>query len=201
MSKVHINYHNSKLGASIPSVNLPAGITCRPDAPCYRLCYGRRGRFVFTQNKNLAEGNLEVWNNDPKAYEIAVTAAAYPAKFFRWHSTGDIPDMEYLKMMVRVAQKCDTTTFLCFTKKFELVNEYMDSHDLPGNLRPVLSAWGSWIPDNPHNLPMAYVALKREVCNLPEHAFMCMGSCATCVSTGCSCWHLQRGQSVVMKQH
>lgn len=31
----NVSNTNSKLGGQILSINMPAGITCRPDAPCY----------------------------------------------------------------------------------------------------------------------------------------------------------------------
>lgn len=40
---VTVSNANSKLGAQIYSINLPVGITCRPDAPCFKDCYARRG--------------------------------------------------------------------------------------------------------------------------------------------------------------
>ena len=57
LSHVHISYGVSKLGAEIPSVSLPVGCTCRPDAPCLRKCYGRRGRFSFSRTKALIQNN------------------------------------------------------------------------------------------------------------------------------------------------
>ena len=33
---VHISHGVSKLGADIPSVSLPVGVTCRADAPCFK---------------------------------------------------------------------------------------------------------------------------------------------------------------------
>ena len=43
MEKIHISTTNEKLGGQIASINMPAGVTCRSDAPCARLCYAMRG--------------------------------------------------------------------------------------------------------------------------------------------------------------
>lgn len=111
--------------------------------------------------------------------------------------------MSYLQMMVEVADALRGTRFLCFTKKFELVNQYLDVHKaFPKNLRMVFSAWGSFLPENPYNLPMAYVRLKKEGRDgIPADAIQCPKYCGDCVATGCSCWDLKPGGSVVFDEH
>lgn len=197
--KLHISHSISKLGASIPSINLPPVATCRPDVPCYKHCYARKGRFALPRNKELLQNNLELWRTSPEQFEIEVRAA----RFLRWHSSGDIPDRAYLDMMARVAREHPHTSFLAFTKKCELVNRWLDENGaLPANLRIVFSAWGAaFVPENPHNLPVAYVRLKKEPCDIPTDAFQCSGYCGKCVMSGCSCWDLQRGQAVCFNQH
>lgn len=198
---VHISKGVTKLG-SIPSVSLPPCQTCRPDAPCVRKCYARKGRFAFSRNKALLEKNFALWSTDPERYEQEVFCAAYPARFFRWHSSGDIPCAAYLEMMVRVAQRAPDTKFLVFTKKFELVNAYLDSCGaFPANLCVVLSAWGAWLPENPHGLPVAYIRFRKDPQPVPEHAFACRGFCGECVLSGHDCWSLQRGEAVVFDEH
>lgn len=202
LENVHISTTVSKLGANIPSVNLPPVITCRKDAPCYKKCYARKGRFSFQKNRALLEKNFRIWNAAPDQFEHEVKKAAATAKFFRWHSSGDIPDEKYLEMMVRIARETPDTKFLCFTKKFELVNEWLNKWgNFPANLNVVYSAWMTFIPDNPFKLPMAYINLKHESCNIPEDAHVCPKYCGDCVMTGCSCWDLRRGESVKFDEH
>lgn len=202
LEHVHISRGVSKLGADIPSVNLPPGCTCRPNAPCFKRCYARKGRFMFTHNQALLQRNLDVWRQDAEQYERDVTIAAFHSRFFRWHSSGDIPDAAYLSMMVRIAQALPNTSFLAFTKKFELINEYIRSNgSLPDNLRVVFSAWGSFMPVNPYDLPIAYVKLRRTPCDIPPAAFQCPKYCGECVMSGCSCWDLKPGQSVCFNEH
>ena len=201
---VHISRGNSKLGAAIPSVNLPPGLTCRPDAPCLRLCYARKGRFAFSHNKDLLIRNLFIWQDNPERFEKDVECAAYVSRFFRWHGTGDIPDPAYLNMMIRVANNCHDTSFLCFTKKFELVNALISANGagaIPENLHMVFSAWGDFLPENPFNLPAAYIRLKSRDSFIPDDARQCSGYCGNCVLTGSSCWDLKSGESVYFNQH
>lgn len=191
---VHISHGNSKLGVDIPSVNLPVGASCREDAPCYKRCYARRGRFSFPHNKSLLDTNLQIWNDSPVNFERSILVAAFASKFFRWHATGDIPSKEYLEMMVRVANALPDTRFLCFTKKYELINSFIDNGGaLPKNLIIVFSAWGDWVPDNPHHLPMAYIHFKHAGELEIPNAHKCPNYCGDCVMSGCSCWDMNRG--------
>ena len=169
----------SKLGAAIPSVNLPPGTTCDPSAGCYLKCYARKGRFAFPHVKELLQRNFDIWKEDPEGFERDVKIAAYTSRFFRFHSSGDIPDPAYLAMMVRVARHCPNTSFLCFTKKFDIVNRFLDENwqTFPDNLHIVFSAWGDRFPNNPYNLPIAYIKFKKEASYIPESAAPCSGYC------------------------
>lgn len=200
---VHISRGVTKLGSDIPSVSLPPVCTCRPGAPCAAKCYARKGRWRFAHNEALLRKNIEIWNEDPVMFQRDVMIAAFHSRFFRWHSSGDIPDAGYLDMMVDTAQQLPDTKFLCFTKKFEMINEYLDAHKLfPTNLRIVFSAWGSFIPENPHNLPVAYVRFRKgEQGYIPEDALQCNGYCGECTLSGMSCWTLENGKSVVFNEH
>lgn len=204
--KITIGAGNSKLGIAIPCFDLPPIITCRNNAECRKNCYACKGRFRFSVKQNSVNNNLKMWRDNPVYVENVITLSALCCKYFRWHSAGDIVDEEYFKMMIRIAKKCKGTKFLCFTKKFEIVNEWVSKNgNLPKNLSVVLSAWGEWMPDNPHNLPIAYVRLKSNNFHhpylIPVSANKCNGFCGECVNTKCSCWDLKAGQSVVFDQH
>lgn len=201
---VHISKGVSKLGASIPSVSLPPICTCRPDAPCASRCYAMKGRWRFSHNKSLLQRNIDLWNGDPVMFKRDVTVAAFHSRFFRWHSSGDIPNSQYLTMMVEIAESLPDVKFLCFTKKFELINDYLDVHNsFPKNLSIVFSAWGSsFIPENPHDLPVAYVRFKNnDQGSIPNDALKCSGFCGECTMSGASCWELKHGESVVFDEH
>lgn len=199
---VHISYGISKLGVDIPSVSLPVGCTCRPDAPCFKKCYARRGRFCFHKNKAHLQNNLELWYCEPEIFEEEITLSAFRSRYFRWHSSGDIPDVKYLDMMVRIAQHLPRTRFLAFTKKYELINSWITERGkLPDNLTIVFSAWGDFLPVNPYGLPVAYIRFRKEESEIPAHARECPSYCGNCVTTGMSCWDLQHGEAVVFSEH
>ena len=198
----HISNTVSKLG-NIPTVNLPAVVTCRPGAPCTKGCYACKGNFIFTNVQKSLQANLYCWQTHPDVYRSTVELAAMQNRFFRWHSSGDIPDESYLRMMFDVAEAVPTCNFLAFTKRVEWVNSLLDVHTKPKNLSIVLSAWGNWIPDNPHNLPIAYVYLRsgEGASFIPADAKSCSGACYKCVAGDQNCWALKSGESVVFNQH
>lgn len=145
--------------------------------------------------------NFRIWQEDSIRFEKEVAGIAQFAQYFRWHSSGDIVNGEYLQMMVRVAKECGATKFLAFTKQFEIVNAYLNAGNLlPENLSIVYSVWGDFVPDNPHNLPMAYVRFKKGECVIPEYAMECSGYCGECVG-GKSCWNMGKGEAVVFNEH
>ena len=193
---------NTKLSVSIPSINLPAGITCRTDAPCFRACYAKRGHFMYKNIQKCYKENLDHYMTDADGYfddiikQIKQPLVIY--RYVRWHSSGDIVDYYYLLGMVKVAKACKGVNFLCFTKKYELVNKYLDNgNSLPSNLKIVFSGWDSeWTFDNPHNLPVSLVRFKDDTRDFSK-AKKCDGKCYECVA----CWKLKKGQTVVFDKH
>lgn len=199
---VHISTTNSKLGL-IPSVNLPPIISCRKNCPCAKDCYALKGRYRFKNVKQCLLNNYNRYIGNPKIYFdsiISSLSGIISYRYFRWHAAGDIVDAEYFEGMVRVANQLPNTYFLAFTKKFEIVNNYMDVHgELPDNLHIVFSAWGDDFQiDNPYNFPVAYVRFyHQENKNIPPNAAECSGDCTSCLQ----CWHIKRGESVVFNKH
>lgn len=196
----------SKTGCNILTASFPVGITCRSDAPCIKDCYGRRGNMIFKNYKNAMQRNLDIYIKSPELYYqcIHLELQMVPYRYFRWFVTGDIPDERFLpQVAVRLAEAHKETKFLMFTKKYELVNEYLDKGKLPQNLTIVLSAWGNFLPQNPHNLPMSYVRFKDDSMNekIPLTAKECRGKCEDCLMVQEGCWNLRKGESVVFKKH
>ena len=201
---VKISRSNSKLGI-IPSVNLPPVTTCRTDAPCAKECYAMKGRFRFAGVKENMTSNYELYRSNPEEYfdgiKNAINNGFVSYSYFRWHAAGDIVDKQYFDNMVKIAEELPQTSFLAFTKKYELVNEYIKSGEvIPPNLHIVFSAWGSALAlDNPYEFPVAYVRFKCDTENrdIPDSAVECSGNCTTCLQ----CWNIGHGESVVFNKH
>ena len=193
---------NSKLSASIPSINLPAGITCRADAPCAKGCYAKKGNFAYKNIQQCYKENLDHYLRDKWGYfDNIIEQLKQPLviyRYVRWHSSGDIVDEPYICGMVRVAMECKNIKFLCFTKKYEIVNWYIKNYgELPKNLHIVFSGWGSdWVFDNPYNLPVADVRFKIDDRDFSKHK-QCNNKCYECLA----CWKLKKGERVVFNKH
>lgn len=190
----------SKLGISIGTVNMPAVITCNRNC---KGCYAQKGNFTFPKVKDGIMKNYEAYKADEDRFFSVLDNQLnmIPYRFFRWHSSGDIVDERYLEGMMWLARKHKGTNFLCFTKKYDIVNEYLNNHRKPKNLTLVLSAWGDLIPPNPHNLPTAWVEGIGFDELIPENAFKCHGNCGECVNTSEHCWKMQKGEAVYFHKH
>lgn len=200
-----VTFSNIKLGGNIPQLNMPYMTSCRDDAPCKKECYCTHGNMAFPNVRNSHMEKYNLYKEDPIAFFNKVDAelAMIEPKYFRYHSAGDIVDEKYLEQMCWLARRHKRTMFLCFTKKYELVNEYLNHHKKPSNLTIVLSNWGSWRVENPHNLPQSFVdfgtGTVEEALNLPLFSYECPGRCEEC--NGQHCWHMQKGQNVVFHKH
>lgn len=199
---VTVSTGNSKLGPAIPSINLPAGTTCNPNAPCFKGCYATRGRFLYPNAKNSQMGNLNAYLENPQQYFEDIAYRTRLSLFVRWHSSGDIIDERYLEGMCWVARQNPNTQYLAFTKQFEIVNNYKaNKHRIPRNLHIVFSSWKDWVPENPYKFPTSWVYFPKDVDNtnqhIPANAVVCPNNCAKCQR----CWSLGKGESVQFKKH
>ena len=204
MNRVKLSNSVRKLGQGIVTLNFPAGITCRENAPCASGCYAKHGNFLFDAVKARHMENYMAYVDDKEMFwdQIAAQLFIVPYRFFRYFSSGDIPDAEFVYGMVDLANKFPKTNFLCFTKQCEFVNEYIDKNGgFPKNLVVILSNWKDWLAENPHNLPTSYVRFKNEFHYIPDDAHKCPKYCGDCVMTGGSCWHLKNGESVCFDKH
>ena len=198
MKNVTISKGNRKMGL-IYSVSMPAGVTCRDNAPCKKGCYACKGAFLYSNVQKSYNNNLNLYKEDSQRFEQSILEQLPMYGVFRWHVSGDMVDMEYFKMMVRIAKKLKNVKFLAFTKKYELVNDYiLQGGKIPKNLKIVYSAWTGLEMDNPNNLPIAYMRDEKNLDErIPKSAIPCSGDCSQCMA----CWNMRKRQSVVFDKH
>lgn len=200
MSTVKVSKGNSKLGA-IPSVSLPSIKTCRQCA-CQEKCYAQKLERLRPAVRNAYQHNLEVLSKEPETYWREVEASVMMSRFFRFHVSGDIPTQEYLANMVAVAGRNSHCEILCFTKRYEMVNEFIEKNgELPSNLHMIFSGWIGLDMVNPFSLPEAHVRYRDSSTTASDDAVECGGNCTECALTEGGCWSLQKGQQVVFNEH
>ena len=197
--KVSISSGNAKMGG-IPSVSLPAGVTCNKNAPCFKECYARRIEYRYKRSKDAYAHNLQVLKENPGAYWLQVKSAATMSKYFRYHVSGDIPDADYLYNMIETAQQLPTTNFLAFTKQYEIINNYLNGGGcIPANLKIIFSNWGAWKCDNPHQLPVCEIIFKNDA--PADNYKICGGNCTDCACRGVGCWEIKNGEIIAIYKH
>ena len=196
---VSISPGNQKMGA-IPSVSLPPITTCPKGVPCAKKCYAAKLCRIYPTVKKAYENNLNILNGNPIEYWRQVEKAVKMAKYFRFHVSGDIPDVAYLAEMVILAIRNPETQLLAFTKKFQLVNDFIsDIGELPHNLHIIFSEWEGLTLPNPHNLPTATVIFKGE--QPRKNVKICGGNCSECACQGVGCWELKPGETIAFYEH
>ena len=195
---VSISKGNSKMGF-IPSVSLPPIVTCAHGCTCAKKCYAAKLCRIYGTVRKAYARNLDILKNDMDNYFTQVKAAAMVSKYFRFHVSGDIPDMNYLDRMVKLAQELPGTTFLAFTKQYNFINNFLQYAAIPDNLKIIFSEWPGMHMENPHNLPVAHVIFKGH--EPADDWKICGGNCSECACRGVGCWELKKGEHIAFYEH
>lgn len=204
--EMHVKFSpgNIKTGA-IMSVSLTPGATC---ASCCRETCGK-DCYAFGCCNRTNVRNAWAWNTVyalrfPADFWAEVAAVSGLQKWFRYHVGGDIPNREYFEHMVETARRNPGTTYLCFTKRFEIVNRYVSEHGgsretaIPSNLRILFSAWKNAPAVNPYRFPET-VGYGEE--GPAEDWLLCGGNCSECCCRGTGCWKAETGETIAFKIH
>ena len=199
MAKVTLTSGNRKLGAII-NFSMPAGTTCRKDAPCNgKGCYAQRGAFLYSNVRNCHMDNYKAFNEDVEDFKMQFMNQLPLRGYVRIHVAGDIFSMAYLETLFTIAKQAKGVQFMAFTKQYELINDYIAmGKKVPKNFKIIFSAWPNFPMDNPYNLPVSYVDDKNNLDDrIPKTAFKCGGKCDQCFH----CWGIKKNQKVVFKKH
>jgi hypothetical protein len=206
---VTISEGNTKTGA-LPSISLPPVFTCNPEADCTKgACYmlpllKLRPSVFKAYNKNYKSFQIH-----PNLYFEAINEwiNIKQPNFFRWHVSGDIPNLDYLERMLMISDAHPGTSFLCFTKQYHLVEKWLsegvfcsDNQQFPENFSMVVSAWPKLeIPKSLGSLPKAwYLNPSNLDSRIPDNCLKCPGNCETCGM----CFELHKtGRDVCFKHH
>lgn len=201
MGLVKFSPGNSKMGA-VPSVSLPSHATCRV-CDCWHKCYANKLERLRPRVMKAYQHNLDILRRDKETFWREVDGQIKMSTFFRFHVSGDIPDMDYLDRMVKVAIDNPHCQILCFTKRYEFVNAYVETKGMiiPINLHLVFSGWPGLEMKNPFHFPEAHVLFRNGTTTARAGAKVCGGNCTECAITDSGCWVLKHGEQVVFHEH
>jgi hypothetical protein len=142
---------------------------------------------------NAWRDNTINWFENPAQFEwdLLTFLSTYTKKHFRWFVGGDIPNQDFVDMMIRVGKIFPHIQFLAFTKRYKF-----DYRFIPSNLNIVFSAWPGLKMVNRYNRPVAWMQDGTES-RIPSTAIKCSGTCENCGI----CWNLPCGYSVWFEKH
>ena len=126
------------------------------------------------------------------------------AEYFRFHVSGDLPSEGYMHRVIRSCIDFPRCQVLMFTKRFEMVNNYIRQvGPLPKNLHCLFSGWTNLRPReygyNPYNLPETTVYAKDE--DIRPEWTPCGGNCLDCAIHDGGCWSAKPGETIAFKIH
>lgn len=202
---VHISPGNAKLGA-IMNISLPPVVTCHNCSGCKNYCYAVRS---YNRFKDTAAGwneNYCMFLKDPIEYFRSIARATKTQRFFRWHVSGDIVNLDYFHNMIYVALDNPKCEYLAFTKAYDIVNAAIAAGaKIPDNLHLLFSAAPGIEMINPHRLPECHINFADPSQNTykggAEYEYHCTGNCTECAINGCGCFFLKPGDVTIIDQH
>lgn len=197
---IKLSYGNRKTGSLVPSISTIPIADCGANCSCCaKGCYAVRNVACYDASRKMMAQNSAIARGDLPRYFREIDAAVKFIRFFRYHVAGDITCPAYLTGMVDVAIKNPHCQFLCFTKQFRIVNDYLGDHaeGLPENLHIIFSEWRGLTVPNPYNLPTSRPLWNGET----AEGIMCNGNCSECAAFNCGCWSLKKGERVLFEAH
>lgn len=203
-NEISMSNNNSKTGKACLNLAFPL-VTCRPDAPCRYECYAGKGCQQIAVVQGAYYRNMRLYYDNPDNFfeQIYCKIKFSGLPKVRWFDSGDIADAEFFDRMIELCKRTPDVKHMAFTKKYEIVNEYIDKNGkLPDNLNVMFSAWHKmWYIPNPHNLGIAYIDFNDKSLNpeFPKNAFICPGRDSTCSACG-ACFN-KKLKAVIFHQH
>ena len=200
--KVCISSGNKKLGR-IMNVSLAPIITCANCKECKRLCYDIKACLQYFNILDARARNtalVQLGEAGRAKYFGAIRKAISRRrtnKYFRWHVSGDIPDIAYLAEMIAIARENPDFIFWTYTKNYFCVNAYVERNGgskeaaIPENLIIMFSEWDGMPMINPYSFPVFSCRLKDGNKNRTAESFetmyKCPGNCDLCKAARRGC--------------
>jgi hypothetical protein len=178
-----------------------------PKAICH-YCYALRGRYLFSRVKAAMEKRFSSLSDPRWADAISTLICRSGDRYFRWHDSGDLKDLEHLRKIVRVCLNLPRIKFWLPTREYQTVETFRRMGGaIPSNLCIRYSAHLiDGLPPRGYRMPASTVVSGStnpppgsHVCPAPKQNNAC-GSCRACwdPTVKLVSYHLKwRGQVVI----
>jgi len=190
--KLHISKGNRKIGYT-HNFSMAPGHTCANCTECIRFCYDVKACWQYENvRKARAENTAMMLIDMAGTFELIdkYISTRKKHKYFRWHVSGDILNVEYFAHMVAIARKHPDWIFWTYTKNYYAVNAWIKANGgnknaIPKNLSVMFSVWNGMPCINPYGLP-EFTCIMPGMDPDPD-AWTCPGNCQTCIAAGRGC--------------
>jgi hypothetical protein len=178
--KLNVVISSGNIKLKIPNVSLPPITSCINYIHCMDKCYALKSFRQYPGVRNAWTNNYRFYNNNQDGYfgDIHYYVSNKKPSFFRWHVSGEIQSQEYLDKMADIARDCVDTTFLAYTKYFDL-----DYSNAPNNLNILFSMFPtmSTRPNLTSGVRGYFWCQDGTETRIPSEATKCHGKCNDCL--------------------
>ena len=178
---------------SLPTIACKTGFRMRAIAGSICAdCYAEKGNYRKYANGIEPAQHARLVSITDELWVDAMVVSIGADKYFRWHDSGDIQDIEHLEKIAEVAKRTPNCQHWLPTREYGIVSAFTAQYDIPQNLIIRLSAMFTdkavVIPASLKNV--AGVAVSNvhaksapigTACNAPKQN----GECRTCRA----CWN------------
>ena len=181
-----------------------------------QLQYACQGCYLFASKQALYSENYRYYKENT-AETLAATIVdfidANSLHLFRYFTCGDIPGAKFLDAVVLAAIARPNVKYWLYTKKYHIVNQYLDDKGadvIPANVSIIFSHWmnddGTYFPmPNPYGFQTSeFIPLGHEdMAERVTHICPCSDPTvkATCATCSHPCYDLKRGESMALLEH
>lgn len=201
--KLCVSNGNSKIGR-IKNISVAPILSCAGICKtCMHHCYDIKAVLQYRNVSKARARNFVLLRDNPMEFYIQARKAIAKQRkgLFRWNVGGELYNLTYLQIIVKLAREFPETRFLLFTKRHFLVNTFCERNGgrnaIPENLKLIFSMWPGMEMDNPYDFPVSCPYPDDK----PETWVECPGNCETCANDNKGCWNLTAGQTVGFHYH